>query len=97
LGLIIKKDYNGDSLIIPILICSIMPEGLTDPAEKVFKAMLHAGLVSEEKMKDAQGITNMSKIPKAQCMNALQELEKKGFVKRKSRDKSAGYFLCKTS
>ena len=74
-----------------------MPEGLTDPAEKVFKAMLHAGLVSEDKMKDAQGITNMSKIPKAQCMNALQELEKKGYVKRKSRDKSAGYFLCKTN
>ena len=61
-----------------------MPEGLSDPADKVFKAMLHAGLVSEDKMKDAQGITNMSKIPKAQCMNALQELEKKGFVKRKS-------------
>jgi DNA-binding IclR family transcriptional regulator len=48
-------------------------------------------------MKDAQGITNMSKIPKAQCMNALQELEKKGYVKRKSRDKSAGYYLCKTN
>ena len=46
-----------------------MPEGLSDPAEKVFKAMIHAGLVSEDKMKDAQGITNMSKIPKAQCMN----------------------------
>jgi predicted transcriptional regulator len=74
-----------------------MPEGLTDPAEKVYKAMLHAGLVSEDKMKDAQGITNMSKIPKAQCMNALQELEKKGYVKRKSRDKSAGYYICKTS
>lgn len=74
-----------------------MPEGLSEPAEKVFKAMLHADLVSEDKMKDAQGITNMSKLPKAQCMNALQELEKKGFVKRRSREKSAGYYLVKTN
>jgi DNA-binding IclR family transcriptional regulator len=47
-------------------------------------------------MMDAQRITNMSKLPKAQTMNALQELEKKGYAKRKARDKSAGYYLTKT-
>jgi DNA-binding IclR family transcriptional regulator len=73
-----------------------MPEGLTPNAEKVFKAMVAAGLVGEEKMMDAQRITNMSKLPKAQTMNALQELERKGYAKRKAREKSAGYFLTKT-
>ncbi|MGD0056526.1 MAG: helix-turn-helix domain-containing protein [Methanomassiliicoccales archaeon] len=73
-----------------------MPEGLSTNAEKVFKAMVTAGLVGEEKMMDAQRITNMSRLPKAQTMNALQELEKKGYVKRKAREKSAGYFLTKT-
>jgi len=73
-----------------------MPERLTTNAEKVFKAMLAAGLVSEDKMMDAQRITDMAKLPKAQTMNALQELEKKGYAKRKARDKSAGYFLTKT-
>lgn len=73
-----------------------MPEGLTTNAEKVFKVMIAAGLVSEDKMMDAQRITNMAKLPKAQTMNALQELEKKGYAKRKARDKSAGYFLTKT-
>jgi DNA-binding IclR family transcriptional regulator len=73
-----------------------MPEGLTPNAEKVFKAMVAAGLVGEAKMMDAQRITNMSKLPKAQTMNALQELERKGYAKRKAREKSAGYFLTKT-
>lgn len=73
-----------------------MPEGLTTNAEKIFKVMLTAGLVNEDKMMDAQRITNMAKLPKAQTMNALQELEKKGYAKRKARDKSAGYFLTKT-
>ncbi|MBM3302626.1 MAG: transcriptional regulator [Deltaproteobacteria bacterium] len=73
-----------------------MPEGLTANAEKVFKIMKDAGIVSEDKMMDAQRITNMSRLPKAHCMNALQELEKKGYAKRKARDKSAGYYLTKT-
>lgn len=73
-----------------------MPEGLSSNAEKVFKAMVAAGLVGEEKMMDAQRITNMSRLPKAHTMNALQELEKKGYAKRRARDKSAGYYLTKT-
>ncbi|MBC7107641.1 MAG: transcriptional regulator [Methanomassiliicoccales archaeon] len=73
-----------------------MPEGLSPNAEKVFKVMKDAGIIGEEKMTDAQRITNMSKLPKAQCLAALQELEKKGYVKRRAREKSAGYFLIKT-
>lgn len=70
-------------------------EGLSPNAEKVYNAMKQAGIVGEDKMGNADRITNISKLPKNFVLNALQELEKRGLVKRKAREKAAGYFLIK--
>jgi len=70
-------------------------EGISDRANKVYDAMKSAGLNSEDKMRDADQITNMSKLPKNMALNALQELMAKGYVKRKAREKAAGYYIIK--
>lgn len=79
-----------------IRIRNIMAESVSLQAEKLFKAMKQAGAISEEKMLSAEKATTLSKLPKAQCMNALQELEKKGLVKKKSKNNAVAYFLAKT-
>lgn len=71
----------------------IMPEGLSNWAEKVYNAMKSAGLDSEEKMANADRIVGISKAPKNFVLRALDELQSKGLVKRKAREKSAGYYL----
>jgi DNA-binding IscR family transcriptional regulator len=70
-----------------------MPEGLSMYAEKVYNAMKSAGLDSEEKMANADRIVGMAKAPKNFVLRALDELQQKGLVKRKAREKAAGYFL----
>jgi DNA-binding IscR family transcriptional regulator len=70
-------------------------EGISDRANKVYKLMKDANLTVEEKMTDAERITQMSKMPKNFVLNALQELQTKGYVKRKAREKAAGYYICK--
>ncbi len=70
-------------------------EGISDRANKVYDAMKSAGLTTEDKMRDADQITNMSKLPKNMTLNALQELMAKGYVKRKAREKAAGYYIVK--
>ena len=70
-------------------------EGVSDRANKVYEAMKSSGLTSEDKMRDADQITNMSKLPKNMALNALQELMAKGYVKRKAREKAAGYYIIK--
>jgi len=72
-----------------------MPEDTSDRATKVYDTMKEAGAVSEDKMKDADSITKMAKLPKGMVLSALQELESKGYAKRRARDKAAGYFLVK--
>ncbi len=62
---------------------------------KVYKAMKELALTSEEKMGTAERITQTSKLPKNMVLNALQDLQTKGFVRRKVRDKAAGYYLVK--
>jgi DNA-binding IscR family transcriptional regulator len=62
-------------------------------ALKVYKAMRDLGLASEDKMGTAERITQSSRLPKTMVMNALQELQTKGFARRKVREKAAGYFL----
>jgi len=54
-----------------------------------------AGFTSEDRMRDADAITNMSKLPKGMVLQALQELESKGYVKRRAREKAAGYYTLK--
>jgi DNA-binding IscR family transcriptional regulator len=70
-----------------------MPEGLSMYAEKVYNAMKGAGLDSEEKMANAERIVGLAKAPKNFVLRALDELQSKGLVRRKAREKSAGYYL----
>ncbi len=68
---------------------------LSPNAVKVYKAMKEMGHISEEKMGTAERITQSSRLPKTMVMNALQELQTKGFARRKVREKAAGYYLLK--
>lgn len=68
---------------------------LTGNAVKTYKAMREAGMLSEEKMGTAERITQMTKLPKNMVLNALQELQTKGFARRRAREKAAGYHLLK--
>ena len=70
-----------------------MPEGLSMYAEKVYNAMKGAGIDSEEKMVNAERIVGLARAPKNFVLRALDELQSKGLVKRKARDKAAGYYL----
>jgi hypothetical protein len=64
-------------------------------AVKVYKALRDMGMTSEEKMTTAERVTQTSKLPKNMVLNALQELQTKGFARRKVREKAAGYYLLK--
>ncbi len=64
-------------------------------AVKVYKTMKDLGTVSEEKMGTAERITQAARLPKNMVLNALQELQNKGFARRKVREKAAGYYLLK--
>lgn len=70
-----------------------MPEGLSMYAEKVYNAMKSAGIDCEEKMANADRIVGITKAPKNFVLRALDELQSKGLVKRKAREKAAGYYL----
>src|SRR3989337_666678 len=70
-------------------------EDVSDRANKVYDAMKSAGATSEDRMKDADAITKIAKLPKGMALSALQELEAKGYAKRRARDKAAGYYLRK--
>ena len=60
-----------------------------------YKAMKALAMLSEEKLGTAERITQSSKLPKTMVMNALQELQAKGWARRKVREKAAGYYLTK--
>jgi DNA-binding IclR family transcriptional regulator len=62
-------------------------------AVKVYQAMKELGMLSDEKMGTAERITQVAKLPKTMVMNSLQELQTKGWARRKAREKAAGYFL----
>jgi DNA-binding IclR family transcriptional regulator len=64
-------------------------------AVKVYRAMKDLGMAVEEKMGTAERVTQTAKLPKTMVMNALQELQAKGWARRKVREKAAGYFLLK--
>jgi predicted transcriptional regulator len=70
-------------------------EGVSDRANKVYDTMKSAGILSEDKLRDAEYITHIVKLPKNFVLQALQELMGKGFVKRKAREKAAGYYIVK--
>ena len=60
---------------------------------KIYKAMQEMGYTTEEKMGTAERITASTKLPKNMVMNSLQELQNRGFVRRKVREKAAGYYI----
>ncbi len=64
-------------------------------AVKVYRAMQELGMLTEEKMGTAERITQSAKLPKNMVLNALQELQSKGWARRKVREKAAGYYLVK--
>lgn len=70
-------------------------EDVSDRANKVYDAMKSAEITAEDKMRDAEVITKMSKLPKNFVLQALQELQSKGYARRKAREKAAGYYLIK--
>jgi DNA-binding IscR family transcriptional regulator len=57
--------------------------------------MKDAGLTGEDRMRDAEQITNLAKLPKNFVLQALQELQAKGYIKRRAREKAAGYYITK--
>ncbi len=69
---------------------------VTPQAEKLFNALKMAQAVSEEKTVSAEKATSLSKLPKAQCMNAMKELETKGVVRVKKKGNVVSYYLQKT-
>ncbi len=70
-------------------------DDVSDRANKVYDVMKSAGATSEDKMRDADAITKMARLPKGMVLSALQELESKGYAKRRAREKAAGYYLIK--
>ncbi len=70
-------------------------EDVSDRSNKVYDTMKSAGVTSEDKMRDADAITKMAKLPKNFVLQALQELQAKGYARRKAREKAAGYYLIK--
>ncbi len=64
-------------------------------AVKVYKAMKDLAMLSEEKMGTAERVTQSAHLPKTMVMNSLQELQTKGWARRKVREKAAGYYLVK--
>jgi len=65
--------------------------------EKLFNAMKNGGIISEDKAVSAEKATSLSKLPKAQCMNAIAELEKMGVVKKRKKNNAVDYYLAKTT
>src|SRR5207245_4894852 len=68
-------------------------EDVSDRANKVYDTMKGAGITSEDKMRDAEAITKMSKLPKNFVLQALTELQSKGNTKRRARDNAAAHWL----
>jgi DNA-binding IclR family transcriptional regulator len=73
----------------------VIEDEVSANAAKVYKSMKDLAFLSEEKMGTAERITQTTKLPKNMVLNALQELQTKGFARRKVREKTAGYYLTK--
>lgn len=72
---------------------SAVVEGLSPNAEKVYNAMKAAGLDGEEHMATAERITGLARLPKNFVLKGLDELQHRGLVRRRAREKAAGYYL----
>lgn len=63
--------------------------------QKVYETMKRLNATAPEKGKTADDIMKAGKFPKGQMLAWIQELEKKGIIKRVARDKAAWYYLTK--
>ncbi len=68
---------------------------LTPIEQVVIKTLQNLGATDESKMKTAEEVEKKSDKPKGQINAALMSLVNKGLVKRKVREKAAGYYLIK--
>ena len=68
---------------------------LSPNAKKVYEAMIALGATSEDKTKSADQIMEKARMGKGQVNAGLQELMNKGIVKRKAKQKRAGYYIVK--
>ncbi len=71
------------------------PEGMTDQQKKLYDVLKRLNATTADKGKTADDIMKAGKFPKGQMLAWIQELEKKGIIKRVPRDKAAWYFLTK--
>jgi hypothetical protein len=71
------------------------PPDMTDQQKKLYETMKRLSATSPDKGKTADDIMKAGKFPKGQMLAWIQEMEKKGIVKRQSRDKAAWYYLAK--
>ncbi|NLT38753.1 MAG: hypothetical protein GXX95_11480 [Methanomassiliicoccus sp.] len=70
---------------------------VSSQVEKLFNSMKNGGIISEDKAVSAEKATSMSKLPKAQCMNALAELEKMGVAKKRKNNNAVAYYLARNN
>ncbi len=68
---------------------------LTPNAQKVYDALKKLGSTNPDSMKSADDVMRVSRLPKGMANNALMELVAKGYAKRVTREKSAGYYVTK--
>lgn len=68
---------------------------MTDQQRKVYDVLKRLNATAPDKGKTADDIMKLGKFPKGQMLSWIQELEKKGIVKRVSRDKAAWYYAAK--
>jgi predicted Rossmann fold nucleotide-binding protein DprA/Smf involved in DNA uptake len=71
------------------------PPEMTDQQKKLYETMKRLSATAPDKGKTADDIMKAGKFAKGQMLAWLQEMEKKGIVKRQSRDKAAWYYLAK--
>ena len=71
------------------------PPEMTDQQKRLYETMKRLSATGPDKGKTADDIMKAGKFAKGQMLAWLQELEKKGIVKRLSRDKAAWYYLAK--
>lgn len=68
---------------------------MTDQQRKLYDVLKRLSATAPDKGKTADDIMKAGKFPKGQMLAWIQELEKKGIVKRVPRDKAAWYYVAK--
>lgn len=62
-------------------------------ARQVYEALVRLGAKSMEVCKSTEQISTAVKLGKSQIASALSELQSKGIIERKAKEKRAGYYI----